>query len=100
MADSRARDVSMLDSVINKAVRQCGLRRGATLLCKLTDCEYPLAVGASTDEIVTAAAAIPRSGPRQSLPINGSPLSRRLRPRPAETGHDAPVADSTVREGL
>lgn|SRR5882762_7839144 len=31
----------MIDSVINKAVRQCGLRLGATLLCKLTDCEYP-----------------------------------------------------------
>jgi hypothetical protein len=54
----------------------------------------------TTDEIVTAAAAIPRSGPRQSLPINGSPLSRSLSPRPAETGRDAPVADSTVREGL
>jgi hypothetical protein len=54
----------------------------------------------TTGEIVTAAATIPRSGPRQSLPNNGSPLSRSLRPRPAETGRDAQLADSTVREGL
>jgi hypothetical protein len=35
-----------VDSVINKAVGQCDLRWGATLLCKPPDCEYPLTEGA------------------------------------------------------
>jgi hypothetical protein len=37
----------MLDSVINRAVRQCGLCWRATLLCKLTDYEYPFTGAAS-----------------------------------------------------
>jgi hypothetical protein len=36
-----------MEGIINKTVRQCGLRWSATLLCKLMDCEYPFTGGAS-----------------------------------------------------